>query len=254
VNRRWIIAATIALIVIGAAVFATWWFMFRETAPDPASLEGARQAVSTSTTEAAGPGTEASPATTAPATTAAPAAVSAGIEGDWTIRSDGSSFVGYRVREELAGIGAKTAAGRTGAVGGGVTIAGNTVTAVDIQADLTGLESDDSRRDGAIRRQALETEAFPTAGFVTTEPIELPAGAAAGDPVSTIATGDLTLHGVTRTVEIPIDAQLVDGVIVMAGSLEVVFADFDIEKPQSPILLSVEDRGLMEFELVLDAG
>ena len=65
-----------------------------------------------------------------------------------------------------------------------MVVEGRMVAAVEIQADLTGLESDDRRRDNAIRNQALETNTFPTAGFVLTHPVELPPGAADGIPIS----------------------------------------------------------------------
>ena len=36
------------------------------------------------------------------------------------------------------------------------------------------------------------------------------------------------------------------------GSLPILFADYDIAQPRSPILVSVEDNGVMEFQLVLE--
>jgi polyisoprenoid-binding protein YceI len=224
------------------------------------SLEAAVEAV-TSSTAAGGPettdtepaATDAEPETTdttAPTTTSAPVPV--GIAGEWSARSDGSLFVGYRVNEELAGIGVTTAAGRTPLVAGALSIDGTMVMAVEIEADLTGLESDDSRRDGAIRSQALETDTFPTASFSLTRPIELPAGADSGAPVSVTGVGDLTLHGVTREIEIPLEAQLVDGAIVVIGSTTILFEDYEIEQPRAAVVLSVEDQGIMEFQLVFD--
>ena len=92
------------------------------------------------------------------------------------------------------------------AVTGSLDIAGTTISAADFEADLTELDSDDNRRDGAIRRQAIETDTFPTASFVLTEPIELPSQPAEGEPVELSATGELTIHGVTNTVEFPLMA------------------------------------------------
>ena len=72
-----------------------------------------------------------------------------------------------------------------------------------VTANLAALESDDDRRDGQLRRQALETDAFPQAAFRLTSPIELDTEPEDGASVSATATGELTLHGVTKTVEIP---------------------------------------------------
>ena len=46
-----------------------------------------------------------------------------------------------------------------------LTIAGTKVTAVDITADLTALQSDDNQRDNQLRNNGLQTNQFPTATF-----------------------------------------------------------------------------------------
>ena len=66
---------------------------------------------------------------------------------------------------------------------GSVTFDGTTVTAVEMTADLTTLQSDNDRRDGQLRQQALETDTFPTATFTLTEPIQLDAVPADGEVV-----------------------------------------------------------------------
>lgn len=178
------------------------------------------------------------------------------VSGVWSIDSSvgsfddfSGSFVGYRVQEELASIGAATAVGRTPDVTGSLTLDGATLTEVQVTADLTTLQSDDDRRDGQLRTQALETNAFPTATFVLTDAIELPAAAADGDTVQVTATGELTLHGVTQTVEVPITAALSDGVITVTGSIDILFSDYEMDPPSSMIVLSVDDQGVMEFQL-----
>lgn len=249
-RRVWIAVSAVAVVLV--AGFAAWWFLLRSDAPDPVSLESAVEAVTSTTGAASSAQGEVPDAGGTGSGTEAPKAETDGISGSWTVRADGTSFVGYRVNEELASIGVTTAAGRTPLVEGSLQIEGTTVTAVDIEADLRGLESDDSRRDGAIRRQALETERFPTASFTLSEPIELPSGAESGAPVSITGLGELTLHGVTRQIRIPLEAQLVDGAIVVIGSAPVLFDDYEIEKPSAAIVLSVDDEGIMEFQLVFE--
>ena len=190
------------------------------------------------------------------ASASVPAEVVNDGDGEWQVNTGigsfsdfTSSFVGYRVQEELANIGGQTAVGRTPDVTGSLTVKDRTVTAGTITADLTTLKSDDDRRDGQLRRQALETNAFPTATFTLTEPIKLPAAGEDGSLQQGTITGQLTLHGVTRTVEVPIEGRLEGGVVVLTGSIDIQFADYDIEKPQSMILLSVADHGTMEFQL-----
>ena len=176
----------------------------------------------------------------------------AGLVGRWEVLADGSSFAGYRVEEELARIGATTAVGRSTVLTGSLVFDGAAITEVVIEVDLTALVSDDSRRDGALRRQALETNAYPTTTFTLTEPIPIDSAPAEGETLSVTATGDLTLHGVTREVQIPMEGQLVGDRVAVVGSIEIVFADYDMDSPSAFIVLAIDDHGIMEFQLVFE--
>jgi len=134
-----------------------------------------------------------------------------------------------------------------------VTIEGTTVTAATIEADLAATTTNDSRRDDRVP-SALDTATYPTATFVLTEPVELDADAAGGTSVTVDATGDLTVHGITRQVTIPLQAQLVDGTIVIVGSTEITFADYGVSVPEAPIVLSAEDTGTLELQLLLQSS
>ena len=257
-RRRWLLA--IGAIVVLAALVAGWmgfsYLFLRPEAPAAVGLtDPTPSASATASTEASADPT-ADPTAAPSDDGAAPPA--SGLDGTWTVDpsvgsfSDfSSSFVGYRVEEELANIGAATAVGRTPDVTGTVTFSGTTVTAVDMTADLSTLQSDSNQRDGQLRRQALETGTYPTAAFTLTEPIELGAVPADGEVVSATATGDLTIHGQTRSVQIPIEAKLSGDVVTVTGSLEIVFADYGISQPNSFMVLSIDDRGIMEFQLQL---
>ena len=115
---------------------------------------------------------------------------------------------------------------------------------------MTTITTNQSRRDDRVQ-DALETADHPTGTFTLTEPVELGEGAASGEPVAVTAVGDLTIHGVTRQVEIPLDAQLVDDTVVVTGSLDISFSDFDVDVPDSQVVVSVEDHGVMEMQLLL---
>ncbi len=157
--------------------------------------------------------------------------------------------MGYRVQEELAQIGAKTAVGRTPDVTGSLTIEGTTIPKASFTANLQTLQSDSDRRDGAIRGQALETDQFPEATFELTKPIDLGKIPADGEQIDVQATGDLTLHGVTKEVTIPLQAERNRDIIAVTGQLDLAFADYDIDKPESFAVLSVEDNGILEVQL-----
>jgi polyisoprenoid-binding protein YceI len=171
--------------------------------------------------------------------------------GEFTVTEDtDATFAGFRVEEVLQSIGSSTAVGRTPDVAGTVEIDGTTLSSAEIVVDLTSIQSDEARREGRIQ-QALGTDASPTATFLLTEPIRLGDGAAKGEVVSAVATGELTINGVTNTVEIPVEARLVDAKILVTGSTGVTFSDYDITVPSAPVVLSVEDRGILEFQLWL---
>jgi len=158
------------------------------------------------------------------------------------------TFVGFRVDEELSGIGSTTAVGRTPAVTGTMTIDGTKVTAASIEADMTQLTTNNSRRDRPAKG-ALGTSQFPTATFELTAPIDLGDAAATGAKTSVTATGDLTIKGVTKSVQFPLEAQLAGDTVVVVGSLDVLFSDYGISAPRAPIVVSVDDHGPIELQL-----
>jgi polyisoprenoid-binding protein YceI len=241
-----------AAVVVVAAGAGLWWFLSGDE-PAEVDLESAAAVVSTTTT-LADSSSELPPAEDEPADEDP---VGAGLDGTWTVDTSigsfsfeeaTSSFVGFRVAEELASIGATEAVGRTPDVSGSLEIEGTTVVAVLIEADFTTIVSNDSRRDNRIQG-ALETSEFPTATFELSEAIDLGSIPDAGESVSVTARGDLTVHGVTNSIEIPLEAQLIDDVIVVVGSTEIVFADYGVEVPSAVIVVSAEDRGPIELQL-----
>jgi len=168
--------------------------------------------------------------------------------GDFDFEQATGSFAGFRVDEELT-IGEVTAVGRTGEVSGFIQIGAGGLEAAEITVDMSTIESDRPLRDGRTR-QALGTDQFPTATFVLTEPVALPADAADGTAFSLEAAGELTVKGVANPAVFALDAQFVDDVIVVVGSTEVTFADYGVQAPSAPIVVSVEDHGIIEFQLL----
>ncbi len=240
------LAAVAALVVLAAG--AGLWFFLSGDEPEAVDLGSAAAVVSTTAASNDLPPVSGEPSGPDPG---------AGIDGTWTVDSSigsfsfedaTSSFVGFRVAEELASIGATEAVGRTPKVSGTIEIEGTTLVGGSFEADFTAIVSNDSRRDSKIRG-ALDTDQFPTGTFVLTEPVDLGGIPGDGESVSVVATGELTVHGIANTVEIPLQAQLVDDVIVVVGSLDIVFADYGVEAPSAAIVLSVEDHGPIELQL-----
>ncbi|MDH3469971.1 MAG: YceI family protein [Acidimicrobiia bacterium] len=244
-TRKLIIGAiSLGVLAIGAALFV--FFVVLEDAPPPVAIEDA-VAQATSTSIPASTDSVADPVSTE--VTGTQPSIGAGLDGTWTVDASLDSFIGYRVQEELSGIGSQIAAGRTATVTGSLVIEGTTITSVQIEADVSDLDSGQSFRDNAIRTRGLESDSFPTATFALTDPIELTSVPAEGEAVGTAAIGDLTAHGVTRPVELVIDAQLTGGIIAVVGSTDVTLDEFEIEGLEGLRVLSVSNEAVIEFQL-----
>jgi polyisoprenoid-binding protein YceI len=208
-----VLGAVVALVVGGYAVLA----LTGDDAPPPPRLEGA------------------------------PAQDGAAAEraGRWHPVAPAGSFVGYRVDERYLGVGVRTAVGRTSAVTGTVTVDGDRVQAADLRADMTTVRSDQARRDDALRSRAIETDRYPSARFTLAGPFALSARARR-------TTGTLTLHGRRATIAVDVRGQRLSGErLELVGSAPIRFASFAIEPPSVAGVVTVSDRGVLEFRLVL---
>ena len=72
-----------------------------------------------------------------------------------------------------------------------------------------------------------------------------------GNGVSIAAVGDLTLHGVTRRIEVPLEAQIVGDLIVVVGRFDIVFADYGVTVPSARLVLAANDFGTVELQIFL---
>ena len=239
-TRRRVLAALLVFLLLGGVVGAAgvWFFFFSSAPPQAAALDDAADVVGSANPE--------------------PSATSAGsidTSGTWVVDSSigdfadfTNSYAGFRVDEVLQGIGETTAIGRTPDVDGSLTLDGNELTQAEISVGLASITSDQARRDPAIQR-TLETGSYPTATFQLAQPIDLPSEPTEGVTYTLSAEGSMTMHGVTQNVTANLDARLVNGVIVVVGTVPFAFSDYQMAAPTAPIVLSVEDSGLIEFQL-----
>jgi polyisoprenoid-binding protein YceI len=174
-------------------------------------------------------------------------------DGTWQVSDDGSSYVGYRVKEQLAFLDSPSeAVGRSTAVAGTMEVGGDTVEKVRIEADLTRLTSDESRRDNAIRQRGLESERYPTATLELAEPITLAPAPVEGQEVRGQGKGRLTVHGVTREVDLDLRGRWSGSTIQVVGQLPVKMSDYQIQAPRFGPVVSIEDSAAVEFSLVFE--
>lgn len=224
-RRRLKVLGSLVVVVV-VAVVAVYWFFLRTDAKPKAAI--VRTAVSRS-----GP-----------------------LDGTWTVfpgvgTDDATtSWVGYRVDEHLVTV-TNTIVGRSKAVTGRIAVRGATVSSVSVTADASKLTTDRALRDTSVR-DALETTKFPQATFSSSAPIELSTAPKAGELVPAQATGDLTLHGVTHRVTVPLQARWDGRRIQVIGELPIVVADYDISIPEIPGFVRADDRGALELQLFFE--
>jgi len=157
------------------------------------------------------------------------------------------NYVGYRVVEVLFGQDTE-AVGRTTSVTGSLTINGAQITAAEFTVDMATLKSDRDIRDSKFKGQIMQTSTFPTATFALTRPIDLGSVPADGTEITASATGDLTLHGVTKSITLEVKAQRNGDIIDVLGSTKVAFADYNIDNPSNGGV-TTQDNGTIEFLL-----
>lgn len=243
VNRKVPIAIAAVLAVLVAAV-AVWFFFIRDDSPAEFDIGSAADAAETDSPEDVvvdDPDAPIDP------------------DGAWTVDSefvadDGTrSEAGYRVDEVLQVAGqstAQTVVGRTADVTGTISIEGTKLTQARFEVQMSTVETDDSRRDGRFR-SALAVSDFPTAVFELTSPADFGEVPNPGETVSTTIEGEMTIHGVTKTVELTMDAVITNGRLVVVGSTPVVFTDYEVTKPTAAIVVSLDDEGVIEFQLFM---
>jgi polyisoprenoid-binding protein YceI len=241
------VAAAVVIVTIGIGGYIGYDQVLRGDSIAPLALPTSLPASTDAAVAAADP-----TATTGAGSSADPTATAGDIGGTWTVTT--GSQAGYRVREQLANLPAESdAVGRTDQVTGSITVAadGSTVTAGTIQVDTATITSDKSMRDNRLRTEALQTDSYPTAMFKLTQPVAIPSAALAGTSSEVTLVGELTLHGVTKSVSIPAHTQLANDTIQVAGSTSFPLSDYGMIAPNiGGFIVSIADRGTLEFVVV----
>jgi polyisoprenoid-binding protein YceI len=249
-----VVVALVAVVAVGGiALYGT--FLAGDNVPE-LGLDTPAPSASAAVPSAAAPTMAPSDSAAAPTAEPGASAATGDLVGAWTVVS---GVAGYRVRETFLQQNAETdAVGRTEHVTGSLTVdseAGSMrLVSTQIMVDMTTLKSDKDRRDGQLRGRGIQSDTFPTSTFDLATPVALPADFLAGD-VTLELPGKLTLHGVVKDITIAAQARLeADGTVVVAGSLPILFADYDIEAPNVAGLIAVQDHGTMEFRVVFAKG
>ena len=241
--------ALVVLVVGGSFIYAK---VINKADPEfgqsdvDAKLDAATTTVGSSSTATVGTSTTVATVVSTPAATAPQSSADAAntgltsVDGTWNIKE--GSEVGYRVKESINGFDT-TANGRSQAITGSMVAAGTTITQGQFTVDEGG-------RDEQFKDRVMAVAKFPTSTFVLTAPIDFGAVPPDGGTVNATATGDLTLHGTTKSVTFDVQGTFKNGLVGVLGQIPVVFADWGIPAP-SIGSIRTEDNGMLEFVLVL---
>lgn len=161
----------------------------------------------------------------------------------------------YRVRERLLGRELDNdAVGETTAITGTIalTSAGAIVPgASSFLVNMTGLKSDESRRDRYVQSRILETDSFPTTRLAVTGVRGLPSPVPTSGRVQFQLVGDLTLKGVTRPTTWNVTANVNGNQLTGTAATAFTFTDFNLKQPKVRVVLSVADTIRLEYDFVM---
>jgi polyisoprenoid-binding protein YceI len=188
--------------------------------------------------------------------------VGGGLAGKWTVTSGSSA--GYRATEQFVGVtGPNHAVADSSAVSGSTTIVdqgGQQVAhQLKVVVDLTQLHSSDAaanrgnlQRDRFVGPNFLQTDQFPTATYQV-DSIPIPDGAAAGGQQQLATHGQLTIHGTTKSVDIPMTGQVTGDKIEVVGSIGIDMTAYGVQPP-SLQFTSVQPKVTIAFHLFFARG
>lgn len=227
---RWLAAAAAGVAVV--ALGAPYVYIHFIEGPPPSRLS-----LPTSPTTGAGsPG---------------PSSAVSSLDGTYHVGS--GSEAGYRVTEVLVGQDS-TAVGRTTKIWGSVTISGDSVTAGTFTVDMASVESDQGERNAQFDGRIMDVARYPTATLTLTSPIAVGPVPPLGSMVTYSATGDLTMHGVRRTVQFSLIAERTTAGTYALADIPILFADWDIANPSIGGFVTTDSSGTLEVLVHLTTG
>jgi polyisoprenoid-binding protein YceI len=227
---RWLIGSVVVIAVLAVAGPFVYIHFFNGSTPSGLSLSSAGDAACASSSSSGG-------------------TASGSVAGTWAACA--GSSVEYRVGEVLLGQNA-TAVGSTSSVSGHLVINGTTLTAASFSVPMDAIHSDKSQRDAQFDGRIMDVAQYPTGTFTLTSPISLAPLPAQGVIKDYSAHGDLTLRGTTRPVTFTLTAERKGAQIDVAGSITVVFADWNIQNPSVGGFVTTQNYGQLQFLLLFD--
>ena len=163
--------------------------------------------------------------------------------------------VRYRIREQLVGLDLPNdAVGATSDVTGGLAFdaAGKLVPASSkFVVNVGTLKSDKDRRDGYVRGRILMATDNPTVELAPTAINGLTTPFPKSGSKKLQLVGNLTVKGVTKPTTWDVDATFNGDAVNGTAVTSFTFADFNLQQPRVPVVLSVSDSIKLEYTFSL---
>lgn len=125
----------------------------------------------------------------------------------------------------------------------------NALVSGEFTVNLPTLKTDQDRRDGWIRDNALESNKFPLAKFVATSITNAPASYTDGAEVTFQLLGDLTVRDITQPVTFDVTATLTGDTIKGVATTAMKISSFGFDPPNFANTLTVADDFTIRVEL-----
>jgi polyisoprenoid-binding protein YceI len=122
---------------------------------------------------------------------------------------------------------------------------------VTLAIDAASYQTNSDSRDRDVKEKALEVGEFPTITFESTGISNVQSDGKAG---TGLLSGRLTLHGVTKDIEVPITVQLDgQGRLVSDGSYSFKFEEYGVKRPSKMMgLMTTGDTATITFHVIAD--
>lgn len=117
-----------------------------------------------------------------------------------------------------------------------------------IEIDARTLDTGNEDRDKEMHEDHLRSEKHPKILFTLRKVNGLKWEVPGKKGAFTMA-GELEIHGTKRAVEIPAKGELKDGVLTVAGEVEVKMKDFGITPPSTFLIINVSNRVKVRFQI-----
>lgn len=125
--------------------------------------------------------------------------------------------------------------------------------------ELSDLDTGIGLRNTHMREQYLETDKYPKAVFVLTKVVEVDGSVLEDNkPVKITAEGNFTVHGVTRTIQVPLTvtylkesestkSKLPGDLLHIQGGFDILLSDYNIRRPQF-VILKLDEKQKIELD------